>query len=401
MNILYITQWCSSIGGGGEVVFHNLATRMANRGHNVEMICGLSCDVSSYKMGKVTINAIKPKLRIPPPSITENAIFILRAVLKGYQIVRKNNIELIHANNLASAIAGSILARISNKPLVTTIHDVFSSSSSDYWNQWVKQNDKISSLTSKIGPTIEKITVKMPTNIIHTVSDSSKEDLVRFGTTSPIKVIPNGLDLPSYTKFGSDIEYQNFVLFVGRLVFYKNLNTVIASFQDVVKKSPDSKLYVVGDGPMRNKWEKMVSDMGLTKSIVFNGYVSDERKIELLSKCSALLLPSFVEGFGLVILESFAMNKPVLVADAKPSNELVDDGVDGFILPINNPTNWSEKISFLLDNKDICKKMGVNGRTKLEKKYSLDLVVNEMESLYQSLAGQGLRLNNNSMQSRS
>ena len=76
-------------------------------------------------MGKVTINAIKPKLGIPPPSIKENAIFIMRAVLKGYQIVKKNNIELIHANNLASAIAGSILARISNKPLVTTIHDVF------------------------------------------------------------------------------------------------------------------------------------------------------------------------------------------------------------------------------------------------------------------------------------
>ena len=171
-------------------------------------------------------------------------------------------------------------------------------------------------------------------------------------------------------------------------MFYKNLNTVIASFEDVVKKSPGSKLYVVGDGPMRNKWEKMVSDRGLTKSIVFNGYVSDEKKIELLSKCSALLLPSFVEGFGLVILESFAMNKPVLVADAKPSNELVDDGVDGFILPINNPTPWSEKISFLLGNKDICKKMGVNGRTKLEKKYSLDFVVNEMESLYQSLVRQ-------------
>lgn len=388
MNILYVTQWCSSIGGGGEVVFHNLATRMANRGHNVEMICAISCNESPYKMGKVTINGIKPKLGIPPPSIKENAIFIIRAVLKGYQIVRKNNIELIHANNFASAIAGGILARISNKPLVTTIHDVFSSSSSNYWNQWIEQNDKISSLASKIGPTFEKITVKMPTNIIHTVSNSSKEDLIKFGATSPIKVIPNGLDLSTYSEIESNIEYRNFVLFVGRLVFYKNLNTVIASFEDVVKKSPGSKLCIVGDGPMRNKWEKMVSDRGLNKSIVFYGYVSDEKKIELLSKCSALLLPSSVEGFGLVILESFAMNKPVLVADARPSNELVDDGVDGFILPLNDPTHWSEKISFLLDNKDICKKMGVNGRTKLEKKYSLDFVVNEMESLYQSLVGQ-------------
>jgi glycosyltransferase involved in cell wall biosynthesis len=394
MNILYVTQWCTSLGGGGEVVFHNLATRMANRGHNVEMICATNCDVSLPKMGEVTVNTIKPKLHVPPPTITENAVFIIRAVLKGYQIVRKNNIELIHANNLASAIAGSILARISDKPLVTTIHDVFSSSSSTYWNQWIEQNDRISSLVSRIGPTIEKITVKMPTNVIHTVSESSKEDLVKFGTTSPIRVIPNGIEISAYSKIEYKIEYQDFVLFIGRLVFYKNLNTVIASFEDVIRIRPGSKLYIVGDGPMRNKWEKMVSDKGLNESIVFYGYVSDEKKIQLLSKCSALLLPSYVEGFGLVVLESFAMNKPVLVADAKPSNELVDDGVDGFILPIDKPNHWSEKISFLLDNKDISKKMGVMGRTKLEKKYSIDFVVNEMESLYQSLIAENSGMNN-------
>jgi glycosyltransferase involved in cell wall biosynthesis len=394
MNILYVTQWCTSIGGGGEVVFHNLASGMANRGHNVEMICAINSDESTYKMGNVKVSPIKPKLNVPPPSIKENVVFIMRAILKGYQIVKKNNIELIHANNLASAIAGSILARISNRPLVTTIHDVFSSSSSNFWNYWSKQDDKISGLASKIGPTIEKITVKMPTDIIHTVSDSSKEDLIKFGTTSPIKVIPNGLDLSTYGRFETGIEYQNFVLFIGRLVFYKNLNTVIASFEEVVRMRPLAKMYVVGDGPMRNKWEKMVSDRGLKESIVFNGYVSEEKKIELLSKCSALLLPSNVEGFGLVILESFAMNKPVLVADAKPSSELVDDGVDGYILPIDEPNHWSEKISFLLENKDICKKMGENGRTKLEKKYSLDFVVNEMESLYQSLIGENAGLNN-------
>jgi glycosyltransferase involved in cell wall biosynthesis len=394
MNILYVTQWCTSIGGGGEVVFHNLASKMANRGHNVELICALNSDESRYRIGNVTVSTIKPKLNVPPPSIRENVVFIMRAILRGYQIVKKNNIELIHTNNLASAIAGSILATISNRPLVTTIHDVFSSSSSNFWNHWSKQDDKISSLASKIGPTIEKITIRMPTDVIHTVSDSSKEDLVKFGTTSPIKVIPNGLDLSPYDRFEAGVEYQNFVLFIGRLVFYKNLDTVIASFEDVVRTRPHAKMYVVGDGPMRNTWEKMVSDRGMKESIVFNGYISDEKKIELLSKCSALLLPSYVEGFGLVILESFAMNKPVLVADAKPSSELVDDGVDGFILPINEPNRWSEKISFLLDNKDICKKMGENGRTKLEKKYSLDIVVNEMESLYQSIIGANAGLNN-------
>jgi glycosyltransferase involved in cell wall biosynthesis len=385
MNILYITQWFSPIGGGGEVVFYNLATGMACRGHNIEIVCAQSSHVSSYKKGRIVVNAVKPRLDIPPPTLSQNALFIIRAVLKGYQIVLKNKIEIIHVNNLASAIAGSILAKISNKPLITTVHDVFSTSSPSHWNHWTKQDEKISRITYLIAPIIEKIAIKMPTDIIHTVSNSSKDDLINFGANSKIEVIPNGVDLFSYPNNQSTIEYQNFVLFIGRLVFYKNLDVIIHSFKDVVMKLPGSKMYIVGEGPMRHKWEKMVSDMGLTQSIEFTGYVADEKKVELLSKCSALLLPSFVEGFGLVILESFAMSKPVLVADVKPASELVNDGIDGFILPVNNPTKWSEKVSYLLDNKEICRKMGINARTKLERKYSLEFVIDNIESLYLSL----------------
>ena len=382
MNILYISQWFSPIGGGGEVVFCNVASGMAKRGNNVHVICAQIADLKRESQDNISIHTVKPELHIPPPSIRENVLFIIRTLLNGYQIIQKNKIELIHANNLSSAIAGSILARISDKPLITTIHDVFSTSSPNHWNHWMKQDAKISRLTSIIAPLVEKITVKMPTDVIQTVSDSSKEDLIKFGAKSPVKVIPNGLDPSSYSDLRFTRDYQNCVLFIGRLVFYKNLNVVISSFERVVKKSPDSKLFIVGDGPMRQKWERMVSDMALTRSIEFTGYISEERKFELLNKCSALLVPSFVEGFGLVILESFAMYKPVLVADVKPCNELVDDGIDGFTLPVDNPDKWSEKISFLFENKDVCRKMGTCARDKLEKKYSLDSALDSLESLY-------------------
>jgi glycosyltransferase involved in cell wall biosynthesis len=98
-----------------------------------------------------------------------------------------------------------------------------------------------------------------------------------------------------------------------------------------------------------------------------------------------LALPSFVEGFGLVILEAFAMVKPVLVADVKPLSELVCNNIDGFVLPVDSPKKWAEKLIYILSNKKICKKMGKAGRVKVEKEYNLDRVVNNMESLYQSL----------------
>ena len=85
----------------------------------------------------------------------------------------------------------------------------------------------------------------------------------------------------------------------------------------MIKKVPDAKLVIVGEGPMRSKWEKQVKDNNLEDNIEFKGFITDKNKIELLSKCSALVFPSLVEGFGLVVLEAFAMKKPVLACRCK------------------------------------------------------------------------------------
>ena len=79
------------------------------------------------------------------------------------------------------------------------------------------------------------------------------------------------------------------------------------------------------------------------------------------------------------------MTKPVLVSDVKPFDEIVDDGVDGFILSREKPSLWSEKIIYLLLNKSVCKRMGQNGLPKSSEKFNLEKSVNQMEVLYDEL----------------
>jgi glycosyltransferase involved in cell wall biosynthesis len=313
-------------------------------------------------------------------------MYIINAIIKGSQIIRQNKIDIIHTNIHSPIIVGSILAKVHNLPVVITIHDILTSSSTDYWKKWAAQNN-VSRISPIIGPLFEKITVKMPVDIIHTVSNASKEDIIDFNakSSSDIVVIPNGINLQHYDCLGFKKDYQNYVLFIGRLVYYKNLDVVISAFKDVVRKVPDAKLIVVGDGPMRDKWEKMVSELNLDQNIEFTGYVPHEKKIELLSKCSLLLLPSVIEGFGLVLLEAFAMSKPVLVSEQRVFYEVVNDGVDGFILPNHDASKWAEKIIFLLSNKTICQDMGNKGRFKVESKFNIGNVVNKLESLYTQL----------------
>jgi len=389
LNILYITQLFSATRGGGEVIFYDFAEGIAKRRHHIDIV---SHKIINFKdennLERVTMHRIRPAIEYKgglPPSIKQNLMYIINAIIKGSQIIRQNDIDIIHTNNWSSIIVGSILARVHHTPVISTIHDIFSTNSEN-WKKWAAQNN-LSYISSIIGPLFEKITVKMPVDIVHTISNASKEKILNLKATSSsnIIVIPNGINLEHYDNFDFKKDYQNYVLFIGRLVYYKNLDVLISSFKDVVKKIPNAKLIVVGNGPMRDKWEKMVLDLRLDQNIEFTGYIPHEKKIELLSKCSSLLLPSVHEGFGLVLLEAFAMYKPVLVANMKPYDEIVDDGVDGFMIPAYEPDKWCEKIVFLLSNKTICQNMGNKGRVKLENKFNINRVIDKVESLYKEL----------------
>lgn len=389
MKILYITQYFSPTGGGGEVVFTELVKGMARRGHDIHVVCNQITNLKEDNQNHVAVHRIKPVLAGgSPPSMRQNMSYILNAIVKGSKIIRKNKIDLIHTNNFSPVIPGIILAKIHKIPVLTTVHVVLTTSSPDYWKKWAEQQN-ISRISSVIGPRFEKLTIRLPNDVIHAVSNATKEELVKFNAKPRVVVIPNGIDLTQHDNLGyTRGDYQPFVLFIARLIFYKNLDVVISSFKEVAQKLPDAKLIVVGDGPMRDKWEKMVLDLDLRQNIEFTGFISDEKKVELLSRCSALLVPSPYEGFPMVLLEAFAMSKPVIVADVKPYDEIVSEGVDGFMLPAHDPRKWSERIIFLLSNKKICENMGSKGRQKVENIFNINNIVQRMESLYVELCSQ-------------
>jgi glycosyltransferase involved in cell wall biosynthesis len=383
VNIIYVSQWFSSSGGGGEVLFMQIASGMEEHGHNVHIISHRLANFKDDDLGNVKIHRVNPLLSNFPPSYFQNVMFILSATWLGLRIIKREKIDVIHVNNFTPIIVGTILSKLCKVPLVKTIHVVFSATP-NYWNNWSKQLN-VSRFTSKIGPLFEKLTIKLPADIIHTVSNSTKLDLIKNNAKSKIMVIPNLVNLSFYDKWSEKKIYDDSVLFVGRLAFNKNLNTVISSFEKVIKKIPHAKLVVIGDGPMLEEWKKMSYLAGLKDKIIFTEFIPVAQKMDFLSKCSALVLPSITEGLPTVVLESFAMSKPVILSDISPHRDIVKDGVDGFLVDSNDTGKWAEKIIYLLSSKDVCKKMGKIGRIKVEKEFSDEIVLNRMESLYSSL----------------
>jgi glycosyltransferase involved in cell wall biosynthesis len=381
MNILYVSQWLSAVGGGGEVVFRDFAYGMTRFSHNVDVISQNHSDiVDEPTKENLNINRIGTILHgPPPPSLRQNISFMISGIVQGARIIISKKVDIIHANNMSSAIIGATLAKLFSLPLVITIHSVYGKN--DFWKQWGSQPN-VSRISSFIAPLAEKVTIRVKSDAIHTVTHSTKNDIIEFGAKSMVFVVHNGLKLDDWDGLNLKIEYHDYVLFIGRLVVNKNLGLLINAFREVVNSLPRAKLVIVGDGPMRREWEKLSASLDLQSNVDFLGFVSEKVKAELLSKCSALILPSDMEALTLTVLEAFVMHKTVIVPNLSSAHEVVDDGFDGFICPLNSESDWAKKILLLLTDTSLARIMGEHARTKVKDRFNQERVLEEINSLY-------------------
>ncbi len=390
MNILYLTEFTSAIGGGGEVAFANYAKEMGRRGHNVHIIAHNSVSDNSADGTCPNIHSVRigPDVNLRHgwfPRYTQQIAYIIHLLVQGGKVIGRRKIQVIHANTMSPAIAGSLLGLIYNIPVVVTVHHVESVQTK---RQRIRHHIRSSSRRAAharyprlLRLLCERTILSLPLSVVHAVSRSTAADLRKFGYKGKIEVIANGLNIADYDVLPR--EHMPFLLFVGRLVVQKNLDVVIEAFAKASVTLSSAKLVVVGDGPMRNTWAQLARELGIEDKVLFLGYVSEEMKLELLSKCSALVFPSLIEGFGLAVLEAFAAGKPVLVSDVDSVKELVSDGVNGLI--ISSPADWESKIKLLLSNASLCRAMGWNGRIRAERYFRLSRVGEKFEKLYYSL----------------
>jgi glycosyltransferase involved in cell wall biosynthesis len=401
MKILYLTQILSPSIGGGELVFLNLSKGMLKLGHQVHIIChkkkklNLSFTDDPHSgieeiehMGAI-IHYVQPE-EGNDGNLSGSNIFTALKIHLGYAVnslrvannlYRKGEIDIIHANMYTPVFPASVFGKIRKIPVVMTLHNP----TIDTWKRWSMQGG-VPRSTSFLGPVVEKLLLKLPVNVVHVVSGKVMEQLREINPKANSVLIYNGVELDNDSIFRSELRYDKFVLFIGRLVAGKNLQTIIIAFKEVVKVIPDAKLVVVGDGPLRQEWQELVISNNLQKNIIFLGHVSDRKnKYNLLANTSAVVFPSISEGFAMVPIEAFQMSKPLLISNIKPSDEIVEDNVDGYLLPPYDPSLWAEKIVFLLDNPEICRNMGTKGRVKVMERFSMDVVSKSMERLYQEL----------------
>jgi len=191
--------------------------------------------------------------------------------------------------------------------------------------------------------------------------------------------IPNFIDASAYEP---DYEGRDYLLFVGRLSREKGVRTLL----DAVK-GLDTRLRVVGDGPMGDEYRAYVKDEGIS-NVVFEGYKAGRELDGLFRNASFLVLPSeWYENAPMTVLESFAHGKPVVGSDIGGIPEMVLEGRTGLLFRPGDPEDLREKIKYLLSRPSMIAAMGREARKKAEEEYNEEVHYQRLMEVYERACG--------------
>lgn len=205
-----------------------------------------------------------------------------------------------------------------------------------------------------------------------TISNSTREELIKEGVIKEnITVMPMGISKIKLEKFNK--EKYPVLIFVGRISKSKGVGNAIKVLEILAKDLKDIKLWIVGDGEINyfNYLKDLVKKKKLDNRIKFWGFVSQERKYELMQRAQILIAPSMKEGWGLTIPEAGLVGTPAVAYNVAGLRDVVKNGLSGVITKKNSPKEMASEVLRILNDKDLYLKLSNNSK-KLSASYDWD-----------------------------
>jgi len=215
---------------------------------------------------------------------------------------------------------------------------------------------------------------------VHVTSDIEATELEALGFPhARMVVVPNGIEMPNHLSDDGFGPRRPYVLFLGRLNWKKGLDRLIPAMAQVA----DAELVIAGNDEdnYRPKLKALVHQFGLGDRVRLVGPVNDDQKWALLASARILVLPSYSENFGNVVLEAMAAGCPVIVTPEVGAASIVQEIGCG-IVAAGDSANLALAISRLLNDYQRCQNMGALGLCAVKSKYSWKAISKQMLDVY-------------------
>ena len=385
MKILMLTwEYPPRIVGGIARVVHDLSKRLIKDGHEVTVVTYRdNADVPEYENDKgVNVYRVDNYMIHPNNFIDWILQLNFNLVSKATEIINKEGgFDVIHAHDWLVANAAKALKNAYGIPVVATIHATEAG-----------RNSGIHDDTQRyINDTEWMLTYEASEVIVN--SNYMKNELQRlFGLPyEKINVIPNGINLSNFTGIERDYDFrrqyamdnEKIILYVGRLVYEKGSQHLIAAMPKVLSNYHDAKLIIAGRGGMMDELRQEANNLGLNDKIYFTGYL-DSKQVQKMYKCADVaVFPSTYEPFGIVALEAMLAGVPTVVSDVGGLDEIVTHGVDGMKAYAGNANSIADSITALLYDHQLATNVAKKAKQKVKEQFNWEKIAQDTHFTYE------------------
>lgn len=343
----------------------------------------VSVQFSSYQelaieRGDRNIQEKFASLGIPIYHIDGHARYSISNLRSLYRIIRRERIDVVHANLFAGETWGRAAAILCGVPVVTqkTGTPFKSRKSFNVLADWLLnlRTDRIVVVSREIQRTLQR----------YQRLDSGK-----------FSVIYPGIDPDSWKRAeGGDIERMRrelglegrcVITAVGRLSPRKAHRFLMDAMPAIVERVPHAKLLIAGDGPLRKELEQRAAKLGLEQHVSLLGGRSDVR--ELLSLTDVFALPSLGEGSPVVLMEAAFVGVASVATDVGGVSEVVEDGVTGLIVPPGSSEALALAITALLEDRKRTSAMALAAQDRAHRLFTVERMVRATEREYLQAVG--------------
>lgn len=364
---MHITHVVEDLNRGGlERVVIDLINKQIKQGHKCQVVC-------LFRLG-VMAEQISSK-GIPVHSCDKQLGFDYSALLKARKYIKEFNTEVLHTHNVMSHYYGVFASLFLNiKMRINTRH-----------NMGTFRYSKKQELLYKSAMLFSDYSVL--------VCEAAKKRYLEIGSVSEkkAKVVPNGIMVGSIIQRNHDskemlskevsTDINNIIIgAVGRLTRVKDHYTLIKAFEKVKKINKNVVLVIIGGGELKEEMMEYIEKNGLNECVKLLGDRSDV--YQLLGGMDVYAVSSISEGHSIALLEACAAALPIVATEVGGNGEIVQRGVNGLLVPPQNPDAMAEGLMSLIGDPDKRNKMGNAGRMRVEQYGSVDVMAKRYNKIY-------------------
>jgi glycosyltransferase involved in cell wall biosynthesis len=299
-----------------------------------------------------------------------------KAIQKISEIVRTDNIDLLHAHGYKGDIYGYFVGKRLRIPLVATCH------------LWTRQTAAI-----RFYEYIDTLFLRRYDAVI-AVSDAIAKEAQDAGIApEKITTIDNGIDLSAFISakpaLAEELRKSDRVLVgtVGRLVEQKGIEYFLRAAHKVLQRFPNTLFVIVGDGPDRAELERLSRELGIEMSVVFAGSRRDMPNV--YASLDIFVLASLDEGMPMAVLEALASGCPTIATEVGAVPKLIVPGKNGLLVRPADPESLTRAICYLLSEPDVRRHMTRNAECIVRERYSSNCMTRKYINIYEELVERG------------